>query len=91
MREGKITAEELATAKAVYNGVFAMRMENPQTTANYATTILINGLPNDFYRTYLQKINAVTVADIKRVAQKYLNSADTRIVVVGKLQWLKTA
>jgi zinc protease len=89
MREGKITAEELATAKAVYNGVFAMRMENPQTTANYATTILINGLPNDFYRTYLQKINAVTVADIKRVAQKYLNSADTRIVVVGKASVVK--
>ncbi len=89
MREGKITAEELATAKAVYNGVFAMRMENPQTTASYATTILINGLPNDFYRTYLQKINAVTVADIKRVAQQYLNSADTRIVVVGKASAVK--
>ena len=89
MREGKITAEELATAKAVYNGVFAIRMENPQTTASYASTILINGLPNDFYRTYLQKINAVTVADIKRVAQKYLNSADTRIVVVGKASVVK--
>lgn len=89
MREGKITAEELATAKAVYNGLFAMRMENPQTAANYATTILINGLPNDFYRTYLQKINAVTVADIKRVALKYLNSAGTRIVVVGKAATVK--
>lgn len=89
MREGKITAEELATAKAVYNGLFALRMENPQTAASYATTILINGLPNDFYRTYLQKINAVTVADIKRVAQKYLNSADTRIIVVGKAATVK--
>ncbi len=89
MRSGNITAEELATAKAVYNGLFALRMESPQTTASYASTILINGLPNDFYRTYLQKINAVTVADIKRVAQKYLNSADTRIVVVGKASVVK--
>ena len=89
MRAGKITAEELATAKAVYNGIFAMRMENPQTTASYATTILIHNLPNDFYRTYLQKINAVTVADIKRVAEKYFNSNDTRIIVVGKADAVK--
>lgn len=89
MRAGKITAEELATAKAVYNGIFAMRMENPQTTASYATTILIHNLPKDFYRTYLQKINAVTVADIKRVAEKYFNSKDTRIIVVGKAAAVK--
>lgn len=89
MRSGKISAEELATAKAVYNGMFAMRMENPQTTASYATTILIHNLPNDFYRTYLQKINAITVADIKRVAEKYFNSKDTRIIVVGKAAAVK--
>ncbi|MGC4234665.1 MAG: insulinase family protein [Niabella sp.] len=89
MRAGKINAEELATAKAVYNGIFAMRMENPQTTASYATTILIHNLPNDFYRTYLQKINAVTVADIKRVAEKYFNSEGARIIVVGKADAVK--
>lgn len=89
MRAGKINAEELATAKAVYNGMFALRMENPQTTASYAATILIHNLPNDFYRTYLQKINAVTVADIKRVAEKYFNSKDTRIIVVGKADVVK--
>ncbi len=89
MREGKITAEELATAKAVYNGIFAMRMENPQTTASYASTILIHQLPADFYRTYLQKINAVTIADIKRVAQKYFNTDGARIIVVGKAAAVK--
>lgn len=84
MRAGEISAEELATAKAVYNGLFALRMENPQTTASYATTILINDLPDDYYRNFLQKLNAVTVADIKHVAQKYFNKKDTRIIVVGK-------
>ena len=89
IRSGKISAEELATAKAVYNGIFAMRMENPQTTAGYATTILIHQLPSDFYRTYLQKINAVTVADIERVAKKYFNTTNTRIIVVGKGSTIK--
>lgn len=89
MRAGKITDEELSIAKAVYNGSFARQMENPQTPASYATTILINKLPNDYYRTYLQKINAVTASDIKNVAEKYFNNSDARIVVVGKASVVK--
>ncbi len=83
MRDGNITDEELATAKAVYNGTFALRMENPATTANYASNILINDLPKDFYRTYLQKINSVTKEDIKRVSKNYFNESNSRIVIVG--------
>ncbi|MEO6546812.1 MAG: insulinase family protein [Ferruginibacter sp.] len=83
MRDGKITKEELENAKAKYNGNFALSMEDPARTATYATNILINNLPKDFYRTYLQKINAVTVADIQRVANQYLNESNARIVIVG--------
>ncbi|MFL9483555.1 insulinase family protein [Chitinophagaceae bacterium LWZ2-11] len=84
MRDTKVSSEELKNAKALYNGSFALGMENPARTANYASNILINNLPKDFYRTFLQKINAVTVEDVQRVAQKYFNVANTRIVVVGK-------
>lgn len=83
MRDGNITPEELNTAKAIYNGSFALRMENPAVTAGYASNILINNLPKDFYATYLQKINAVTVDDIKRVAKNYFNETNSRIVIVG--------
>ena len=38
----------------------------------------------DFYETYLEKINAVTAEDVKRVANKYFKIANTRIIVVGK-------
>jgi zinc protease len=83
MRDGKITEEELASAKAKYNGGFALGMEDPSRTASYASNILINNLPKDFYKTYLQKINAVTVNDIKNVAQKYFNETNARILIVG--------
>ena len=83
MRDGKITEDELNNAKAVYNGLFALRMENPAITATYASNILINNLPKDFYRTYLQKINSLTVADIQRVAKNYFNESNARIVIVG--------
>ncbi|QEC68677.1 insulinase family protein [Panacibacter ginsenosidivorans] len=84
IRTKKVSADELANAKAIYNGSFALGLENPARTAGFASNILINNLPKDFYRTYLQKINAVTVDDVQRVAQKYFNYSNTRIVVVGK-------
>ena len=83
MRDGKITDEELNTAKAVYNGTFALRMEDPAVAATYASNILINNLPKDFYRTYLQKINAVSNTDIQRVAKNYFNEGSARITIVG--------
>ena len=83
MRDGKVTQEELENAKAKYNGSFALGMEDPARTATYATNILINNLPKDFYRTYLQKINAVTLSDLKNVAGTYFNERNSRIVIVG--------
>jgi zinc protease len=83
MRDGKIGEDELAMAKAKYNGNFALGMEDPSRAATYASNILINNLPKDFYKMYLQKINAVTVADIKRVAKDYFSESNSRIVVVG--------
>jgi zinc protease len=84
MRNEKVSAKELQDAKSQYNGSFALGLENPSRTADFASNILINKLPADFYRTYLQKINAVTVDDIQRVAKKYFSYDNTRIVVVGK-------
>ncbi len=83
MRDGKVTQEELDVVKAKYNGSFALGMENPGQAASYASNILINNLPKDYYKTFLQKINAVTIADVKRVATKYFNESNSRIVIVG--------
>ena len=84
IRNQKVSDEELKNAKALYDGNFALSLEDPARTASFASNIIINNLPKDFYKTYLQKINAVTAEDVQRVAQKYFNYANTRIVVVGK-------
>jgi zinc protease len=83
MRDGKIADEELAMAKAKVNGSFALGMEDPARAATYATNILINNLPKDYYKTYLQKINAVTINDIKNVAKNYFSESNARILIVG--------
>jgi len=83
IRTEKVSAEDLRNAKALYNGSFALGLEDPARTATFASTILINNLPPDFYKTYLQRINAVTADDVLRVARKYIDYDNTRIVVVG--------
>lgn len=83
MRKGNISEEELAIAKAKYNGSFALGMEDPSRAANYALNILTNNLPKDFYKTFLQKINDVTALDVQLVANKYLQKDKSRITIVG--------
>ena len=84
IRTEKVTAEELKNVKASYAGRFVMSVEKPKTVARYALNIEKNNLDKDFYKTFLQKINAVTAADVLRVAQKYFNEDNTRIVVTSK-------
>lgn len=79
-----VDPEALWNAKAKYVGDFVLALEQPQTIARYALNIKLNDLPQDFYSTYLEKINAVTAEDVNRVANKYFKTENARIVVVGK-------
>ncbi len=79
-----VDADQLKNAKAKYVGNFVMNVEKPETVARYALNIKTEDLPADFYTTYLEKINAVTAEDVKRVANKYFKSQNARIIVVGK-------
>ncbi|OIQ27750.1 MAG: peptidase M16 [Bacteroidetes bacterium MedPE-SWsnd-G2] len=79
-----VDADDLKNAKAKYVGDFVLALERPQTIARYALNTKINNLPEDFYSTYLEKINAVSTEDVTRVANKYFSSENSRIVVVGK-------
>lgn len=84
IRTEDVDAKVLADAKADYVGKFVRALERPQTIAQYALNIKINDLPKDFYATYLEKINNVTIADVKRVANKHFKVDNARIVVIGK-------
>lgn len=84
IKEEPVSAQALENAKAKYLGDFVLALENPQNIARYALNIELNDLPKDFYKTYLQKINEVTIEDVNRVANKYFGTDSARIVVVGK-------
>ena len=84
IRTVPVSKEELDQAKAKYVGDFVLALERPSTIAQYALSILTEGLPSDFYTTYLEKINAVQIEDIQRVTQKYFHLNHARIFVTGK-------
>ncbi len=79
-----VADDALKNAKAKYMGDFVLALERPSTIARYALNIKLNDLPQDFYSTYLAKINAVSKADVKRVANQYFKAENARFVVVGK-------
>ena len=79
-----VSEKELSDAKAAYIGNFIMALEKPSTMASYALNIETEGLSKDYYKTYLEKINAITVADVENAAKKYFKSSNARIVVTGK-------
>lgn len=84
IRTEKVDPEMLKNTKAGYIGNFVMSIEKPQTVARLALNALLHNLPENFYENYIANINAVTVEDIQRVANKYFSYDNSRIVIVGK-------
>ncbi|MDT0687977.1 M16 family metallopeptidase [Autumnicola psychrophila] len=79
-----VDAEMLENAKSKFAGDFVLDLEQPSTIASYALDIKTNDLSEDFYENFLQNINAVTAEDIQRVANKYYQTDNMRIIVAGK-------
>ena len=84
IRTDLVTYSELKKAKAKYVGSFVRSLERPSTIAQFALDIATEDLDKDFYKTYLDKINAVTAEDVRNVAQQYFNVDQARVVVTGK-------
>jgi len=80
----KVDSETLKNTKAKFLGGFVLQMEKPSTIANQAYSAFVNNLPDNYYETFLQKVEAVTVNDVQEVAKKYLNPNNLRVVVAGK-------
>lgn len=84
IRTTPVKEDELKLAKAKYVGDFVMEIQKPATVARYALNKELYKLPADFYENYIKNINAVTIADVQRAAQKYFLKDNMRIVIVGK-------
>ncbi len=83
IRDKPVTEEELKIAKAAYTGSFVRSLEQPSTVARFSLNIKTENLPEDYYKTYLEKLNAVTIEEVQEAAQKYFKADQLRIIIVG--------
>jgi zinc protease len=79
----KVNPDELADAQNFLMGVFPIRAETQEGLTNLIVNQQLYGLPEDYLQTYRDKVGAVTVEDIQRVAQTYVRPSEMAIVIVG--------
>ena len=83
IRDESVSEEELNDAKNFLIGVFPIRAETQEGLTNLIVSQYLHGLPEDYLQTYRDNVRAVTAADVKRVAEKYVQPEKISIVIVG--------
>ena len=83
IRNEKATEKELKDAKSYLTGVFPLRAETQEGLTNLLVSQQLYNLPADYLQTYREKVNAVTLEDVERIAQKYISPDKIAIVIVG--------
>ena len=83
LQRERVSEIELIDAKAYLTGSFPLTIETPNAIAMQIMNVLFYGLPIEQLQTFRDRVNAVTVDDIQRVAQKYLHPDQLSVVLVG--------
>jgi zinc protease len=83
IRSTEVTDKELETAKQTVLNSFVFRFDTPAKTLRRLLRYEYYGYPADFIFQYQKAIQAVTRADVLRVARQYLRPQDSTIVAVG--------
>jgi zinc protease len=83
IRGEMVSEQELQRAKNMVTGSFARSLESPEAIARFALNTVRYKLPRDYYPTYLQRLAAVTRADLLEIAQEYIRPDQAHLVVVG--------
>ena len=78
-----VSDKEIADAKSYLTGVFPIRLETQEGLTDQLVQIKMLNLPSDYLQTYRDRIQAVTVQDIQRVAQQYVKPDEAALIVVG--------
>ncbi len=78
-----VDESSLELTRNFMTGSFARSLESPQTIARFARNVLRYDLPDDYYATYLERLNAVTAEDVQEMAAKYLKPDNAIIVAAG--------
>jgi len=91
LRTELVPEADLEMVKNALMGSFSRSLEDPSTVARFALNIQKYNLPEDYYETYLEHLAAVTPADVKAMAAKYLTPENALILAVGDVPNMKNS
>ncbi len=83
IRTETVLQGELDDAISYLVGVFPLKAETQEGRTNLIVNQQLYRLPDDYLETYRDNVSAVTAADVKRVAEKYIKADEIAIVIVG--------
>ena len=78
-----VPAVELDKARQYLVKQMPEQFETTRDIAARLVPVALYGLPLSYYNGYAQKVEAVTGADVQRVAKRYVDPATLQIVIVG--------
>lgn len=85
MCDADVTQKELDFAKNSLVRAIPQGFETPAHISGQLTNLVLYNLPDDYFNTVVQNYEKVTIADVRRVSQKYLHPASMDIVIVGDI------
>jgi zinc protease len=78
-----VTQTELDTNKQSLIRGYPQGFETVGQISNQLSNLVTYNLPDSYFNDYISRVNAVTLQDINRVANKYLTPDKMAIVIVG--------
>src|SRR5258705_11127638 len=81
--ERPVSDEELNTAKDSLIQALPQRFSSVLAIGNKITSLMVQGLADDYYQNYAKNVAAVTKEDLLRVAKQYIDLSHLAIVIVG--------
>jgi zinc protease len=78
-----VPADELAKTKSYVERLLPRYFETERAAAGALAQTYTYDLPADYYQTFARRIEAVTAADVKRVADQYIQPDKFAVVIVG--------
>ncbi|HEY8413538.1 MAG TPA: pitrilysin family protein, partial [Pyrinomonadaceae bacterium] len=83
IRNEVVSEKEIRDAKSYLTGVFPIRLETQEGLTDQLVQIKMLNLPDDYLQHYRDRVQAVTAAEIQRVANKYVKPDEAAVIVVG--------
>ncbi|MFQ5828523.1 MAG: M16 family metallopeptidase [Candidatus Methylomirabilia bacterium] len=83
MGKERVSDSELALTKAYLTGSFPLRIDTSAKLAGLLVTVEELGLGLDYPERFQKRVEAVTTADVQRVAKRYLDPSTLSRVTVG--------